>query len=931
MEQIRLITAFYFVLTSLMAFTQGHPRIYVTNAEKPAFLERLDHDEHVQTYVDVLKQKLQPYLNRHQTNPDWIVSRLQMYWKTKYQRVYVKGMDFSHGEGKALVPTVRFSGSRDWDTDYVVPEIKDVLPFMDDERGLYLQNGKKSGMPWEWVEPAKTGHVIEKINKKILDLAQDAAFLYWLDGEEKYAVFATDIIMPYLEGMHHREPPQTIDNHRNKDLMGLQTFEVIHEGVIRPLTLGYDFLYDYLLAQGKDLDMIQQVFKKWAEQEIKYGVPDNNWNLMQARYISYLALALEDDDYYPDGKGQQHYIDQVLHQNSRKQKALRDVMLNFDPKTGIWPEVAHYSIMVSDDIVEVFSLLDKTLHNNLVATYPIVEKAILANFNYLYPNGYTTAYGDAKHARLRFRALELLIANYRKYQLPEKEDLLTSQLKRFIADGAYQRKEIHSLFALFFYVDSLSPTPAAPTFAEMVDPTFYSPNVSWLVQRNGHDPVHGMMVSKNASLGNHSHANGINIELFSKGMVIAPDAAAGVSYWSNDHKEYYSRFPAHNTVVVDGKSDYRTMNSTHDFTLKSIYPDPEIHHKLNGDFTFSDVTFFEPATQSRQHRLTGTVRTSSTSGYFVDIFRSARQDGQDKKHEYIFHGQGSPIVLLDRDGGQITMQATDELSSEKGDLVGYDYFTEKQALRTIDDFVARYQMPTNQLDQVLVNLWIRGDHPRTIFTVQSPYSRAIHKESVPTSLYHQTIPTLIVRQEGEAQSHPFVAIINAFQEGETRVDEVSYFTPIEKDRDFVGITISSENRRTDHIYNHLDEDVKSIFADGSFQGNYGIASFKNDQLGSILLGYGTLLEKGTFKITSTEGQGSVLVTIAPEYYHIDASVSFKLQLPYTSSSVTAPTLLHIDRHGSKVESKGKFTRVENQHYVTFIIPACQSCHWKIVD
>ncbi|WP_020526224.1 hypothetical protein [Flexithrix dorotheae] len=46
------------------------------------------------------------------------------------------------------------------------------------------------------------------------------------------------------------------------------------------------------------------------------------------------------------------------------------------------------------------------------------------------------------------------------------------------------------------------------------------------------------MVSKNASLGNHFHVNGINIELYAKGMVITPDGAAGVNYWTEDHRDY---------------------------------------------------------------------------------------------------------------------------------------------------------------------------------------------------------------------------------------------------------------------------------------------------------------------------------------------------------------------------------------------------------
>src|SRR5512133_3455399 len=108
-------------------------------------------------------------------------------------------MYFSHGEGQAPFPTVRFSGSRDWATDYRVPKLEDIQPYMDDERGIYLQNDKKPGKPWEWIAPAKTGNIIERMNESILVLAEKASFIYWLTNEEKYAVFASDILMKYLE------------------------------------------------------------------------------------------------------------------------------------------------------------------------------------------------------------------------------------------------------------------------------------------------------------------------------------------------------------------------------------------------------------------------------------------------------------------------------------------------------------------------------------------------------------------------------------------------------------------------------------------------------------------------------------------------------------------------------------------------------------
>ncbi len=790
--------------------------------------------------ISGLEDEVEPYLVRHRSDPEWITSRLQMYWKTKFSKVYVDGMDFSHGEGKAPVATVRFSGSRDWDTDYLVPAIEDILPFMDDPRGLFLQNGVKEGMPWEWVHPAKTGHIIERINEKILKLAESAAFLYWFKRDERYAVFASDILLLYMEGMYHRDPPTTIGNHRNAKLMGLQTFEVIHERIVVPITICYDFLHDYLLQQGKDLHLITTVLKKWVEQEIKFGVPGNNWNLMQARYITYLALVLEGDDQYDDGRGQQYYLDQMLHQNSEKQKALVEVLKIFDQETAIWPETAGYSTGVSEDILEIICLIDRVQHDNLLQQYPLVEKSILASFEYLFPNGVTVAFGDAKHRHLRFNALELLISQYRKYGQKIREALITSQLKNFMVNGAYHREEIESLFDMFMHVEELIEVPPADGISAMVTPLFYAENVSWLTQRNGLDPKNGMMISLNASKGNHSHANGINIELYAQGMVFAPDCAAGVSYWSEDHHQYYSRFPSHNTVIVDGKSDYRTMMTDHPFTLKACYPGANKQIKLHGPYTFTDVTFLEPSTNASQRRLTGTVRTSASSGYFIDIFRSSRLDGQDRKHEYLFHGQGKPIELFDASRIPIQTASTDELSSSHGDLVGYDYFKDKQTVAFAGDFIAQFSLPALDDHRLESHLWMQGFPGRKIFTVLAPPSRALSKYSVPGELIGQPMPTLVVQQAGEARSRPFVAVIETFESSvESGIRSVDFFPAQSKEASFVGIKIRSSQDQEDFIFNDEYGLQERAFDRFRFQGTYGIISYVDTILQNLFLGEGT--------------------------------------------------------------------------------------------
>ena len=54
------------------------------------------------------------------------------------------------------------------------------------------------------------------------------------------------------------------------------------------------------------------------------------------------------------------------------------------------------------------------------------------------------------------------------------------------------------------------------------------------------------------------------MELYGKGLPLGPDAGIGLTLYSGqDYLEYYSQFPAHNTVCVDGISAYPVMKSNH--------------------------------------------------------------------------------------------------------------------------------------------------------------------------------------------------------------------------------------------------------------------------------------------------------------------------------------------------------------------------------
>ncbi|MDR1222963.1 MAG: hypothetical protein LBL07_08830 [Tannerella sp.] len=124
------------------------------------------------------------------------------------------------------------------------------------------------------------------------------------------------------------------------------------------------------------------------------------------------------------------------------------------------------------------------------------------------------------------------------------------------------------------------------------------------------------------------------------------------------------------------------MRSDYSYRLLSCYSAHGGNLRPSERVTFARVSLTEPKTDTRQERLTGIVRTGETSAYVVDIFCSARNDGRDVKHEYFYHSIGQGIDLAGRDGQSLTLApAPHELSSQAGDMKGYDYFSDKKFLR----------------------------------------------------------------------------------------------------------------------------------------------------------------------------------------------------------------------------------------------------------
>lgn len=809
-----LIYALLIFPLAIIAQSESHPRIYTTEQSGDLFLNNIQDIKWKKSLIDKKIKNLEKYLNYCNEDSNWLVSRLQMNWKTKHDKVFLKGGDFSHSSGEAPVPTVRFSGTRDWATEYKKPKLEDVEPYFDDERGFYLEH-KKTGKK-EWVHPSVIGFTIEGINREIMNLVKDASFLYWLTGEEKYAEFAMPVFLKYMEGMYYRDAPIDLTNSNQAGVSGLATFEVIHEKILEHLLTSYDFLYNYLNSKNVNLDHSIAVFQKWGDQIIDKGIPDNNWNLFQARYLTYVALTLDTNSTYENGKGREYFLDHTFDTSTKRQLALKESLLVYNQETGMWPECASYSVHVITTLLNIFTLLDNYTNNNELSKFPIIEKASLASFQYLFPTGYTVGFGDSNHKTLPPENFELLISNYKKYNKEEKESIISGLLQQMIDKGEYERK-VGNLFQLFFYVDHLKATDNKSGLKELTSPTFYASNVSMFNQRLG-DGDDAMMVSTSGSFGNHSHVNGISIELFANKYVLGPDMGKGSSYWHPDHREYYSRFPAHNTVVVDGKSDYNAMRGYHPFKLENFFPQAGKTPTFD-KLTFSEVSFFEPKTKSDQQRFTALIKSKSSKGYIVDVFRSKKQEEGTQRHDYFYHNLGQSLQIFDGNSKALNLKSTTDFGSKYGDLKGYDYLTEKKKIELSTDVQAIFRLKSEGEKDNLMKVWVKGSANQSIYTALAPKSNAFKKGSgtAPAEVIGDPMQTLIVKRETSAWKNPFAMVFNPYFEGEENPISDVKFSSIEENPSTQVIEVTLNDSKTTDvlILNTSEEDV--VEKDGLYQ------------------------------------------------------------------------------------------------------------------
>lgn len=850
-----------FISCSTLA-RQGHPRLLVNDADKPAVLQKIDGQTWASHIYTEMLNEAKPYVERHAGDPEWILSRYLMnrVEGKRYTHAYSdkNGMRLVSYSGDAPVPTVRVStqlrapvtekGSR-----YVRPTLEELAP-NDTSRLMWMVNPETRQK--ELIDPQA---YITTINGEINNLALNAAILYWLKGDEKYAKFAADIIDQWGRGACHQEPIV------GPCCTGFLDIQSLGDQSHRSLILAYDFVQPYMAARGYDLTVYPVVFEKFAHTMLTRGYWNNNWYAAESSTMVFAALSLDDPE------RRDFYLQYFLEKDSVKggcgQLAMPSTVEKWLTHDGHWKEPGGYHNYPVTNLIQSALALEKNGHD-VFTRFPELFQASFAMLKYAFPNLMVSAFGDTGRASQSPQSLEIGLIMAARDGRPELPGMI-SAMNQLISGGLYKRDEAGWL-GLLCYLPELPELDVKPyewpRSGELEFARFY-------LQRNGMDPATGLMYGVQGASYNHNHCNGMAMELYGSGQVMGVDAGTGPNYEHPLHINYFSQWAAHNTVVAAGSSSsvpFRGSASRKDIgqiEAAAMEPGPD-QVAVSESFSFTDTRYLDKSTQTNQLRTMAIIRTSPVAGYYVDIFRSDNKISND----YVYHNIGDKVDFFSGKGTLLNPVASEYPLTGK-DYPGFRFFTGVERLDNHTGALrARISGSDGNGNPFWMQVWMPAAADRSYFRAMSPATKTAGRQ-----YNDKPIPVITVRSEQEAWSNPFIAILEpSGGEGSGTVTGVLKMETL-SGKDHTVLQVSHKDGSSQLIFQGNDAALEVADKDLRFAGHFGVADLKAGKVRKLYLGEGTLLEYRGIYLYAGEGAASAELQFAGENeYRISSNSGIRL-------------------------------------------------------
>ncbi len=390
----------------------------------------------------------------------------------------------------------------------------------------------------------------------------------------------------------------------------------------------------------------------------------------------------------------------------------------------------------------------------------------------------------------------------------------------------------------------------------------------------------------------HGHASGMNMELFGKGYVLGNKPGRS-AYTTNIHENYYRLFAAHNTVVVNGSSrgeggwvnlGINTVTQEAAEPLLNKVPVSANHSFVTSGF----VDDGGDKAEARQLRTLGIVRTSATTGYYIDFYKS-KSALPGEYHDYIYHNIGESLVV-----DAVTNVAFNEDSLRYRDQVeqpwkrnnsyrnpGWQFFTQvKTAEHVSGNVTATFTAKALQSSPVGMRVFFPSASSRSYTKALSPPST-----EAPAAYEKKPTQTLVVRKHGEAWDNPFVAVYEPF-EADAKMGSVQSVSVISNAQKTQGVKVLSKvaGKTLQQVIIVQDSD-DDVFQDKNlnlqFTGRYLVLTLnENNAVLDIYVGSGRKFIFRDWRIESSDQQVFACgMTVQGETATANASIPLNIKAP----------------------------------------------------
>jgi hypothetical protein len=720
----------------------------------------------------------------------------------------------------------------------------------------HIENGNHKNLdnatPEEW-KPAE-------LLITYLQNAIDCGVMYYITQDKKYAYMASSILYSFVKSV---QKSNISDWHARGGWLfpydGFREVRVI--GYKVPLI--YDFVASYLKNGGNAYDFIQNkkvsfpidelqnVCRTYADITINYGHTGSNHSVLEAPSLVYNALAMDDKI------EREKLLSYFLTENTKNQDALNVMAENFKNKGDIWPETSGYlnhSTAILTKLMLVISRYNTSL--KLAEKYQNILFALPRLDYFVYPNNEIVRWGDGKRkGNAPYQAFENAYTLAKMYDLEEVTKQIGSLLKNAMEKGTYKRKDIESVF----WHNTIDEKPVSLKLPR-TDRVYHAGIV---LQRNlstTKNPKDGLMGFVGGAAMVHGHAEGMNIELYGEGQVLGVDQGNG-KYGKDIHENYSRIFAAHNTIIVNGSSQGEGGWANLEINkVKLISLEPKVgEHGVSDYFSFSQTSFEDDKgekAEASQERTLGIIRTSPTTGYYVDVFRS-KSKLPNEFHDYLYHNIGDELVFENKD---LELEKTPNRYISNANFPwengtyrnpGWHFFKDIFTSKVYNKNVkATFEITKLKGVDIFMQVHIPGFENRQFTKVKAPntFQAPQPYDQLPT-------PTLVIRNTGEAWKNPFVLVFEPFNEKEKPT--IQSVKKIEENGVYKGLKIVSKTPKEKLTQYIITQSKNEFFSNEElqlfFKGSYAVVTLNNDaSLKSIYIGEGERLNFKNIEIKTNE-------------------------------------------------------------------------------